>query len=133
MATAAAAGGAGDLPRGGGGGFPTPAHAAAAAGDVTQLERALADAPLAINAPNHTGRTPLHVAAAHGHAAAVRLLLRHGALKAVRDGNGQTPVELAREFGFPAVAAALDPQGPEARATGKPTAPPKGETKCSQQ
>ena len=47
------------------------------------------------NRPCSRGLTPLHIAAAHGQAAAVRLLLSHGAQPELRDGNGATPVDHA--------------------------------------
>jgi hypothetical protein len=41
------------------------------------------------------GSTPLHLAAQHGHAAAVRLLIRRGADPAAADAAGKTPLQLA--------------------------------------
>jgi hypothetical protein len=41
------------------------------------------------------GTTPLHVAAHHGHADAVRLLVRRGADATAADSAGQTPIQVA--------------------------------------
>ena len=45
------------------------------------------------------GRTPLHLAAAHGRSEAVDLLCRHGASVDVRDSDAYTPLDLAGHYG----------------------------------
>jgi ankyrin repeat protein len=50
-----------------------------------------------IDAQNHRGSTPLHWAANIGRIGVVRLLLEHGADVNLRDGNGNTPSQLASE------------------------------------
>ena len=49
------------------------------------------------------GVTPLHVAAAGGHADAVRLLVRHGAALDERTDEGHTPLDLATSLGHDVV------------------------------
>ena len=41
------------------------------------------------------GRTPLHVAAYHGHGTVARLLLEYGPPLGAPDGHGRTPLEAA--------------------------------------
>lgn len=70
-----------------------PLHIVSVWGDceaITTLIEAGAD----INAPGETGFTPLHCAAMHNHADAVRLLLSLGAA-IVKDLEGHTPTDLA--------------------------------------
>ncbi len=43
------------------------------------------------------GRTPLHVAAEHGHSDNVRLLVSHGASLLTRDSLGLTAMDLAEK------------------------------------
>lgn len=48
-----------------------------------------------VNAQNEQGNTPLHLAAAGGHAEAVRMLLQAGADKTLRNRAGMTPADMA--------------------------------------
>ena len=48
--------------------------------------------------------TALHAAAANGHLSIVKLLLKKRANPSVRDQNGHTPAELARNAGYNVVA-----------------------------
>ena len=48
-----------------------------------------------INGKNEDGRTPLHIACAHGHVNVVRLLLESGADPNARDNGGETPFDHA--------------------------------------
>lgn len=52
-------------------------------------------------------RTPLHLAAVRGHAAAVRVLLRVGADRSARDAAGNTAAELAASYEVAAVFARI--------------------------
>lgn len=94
----------------------TAAHDAAMDDDADALRDALDAAPLSITARDHTGRSPLHVAAAHDAVACIRVLLQRGANKKLVDDNEETAVEVARGLDCVAAAAALDPRGPEAEA-----------------
>lgn len=54
---------------------------------------------LGINVSNQDGFTPLHVAALHGHAELVSLLLKHGASVGARNINHAVPLHLACQKG----------------------------------
>ena len=51
--------------------------------------------------------TPLHLAAAHGHAAVVNLLIAHQARVDVQDIGGTTPLHLAAGYGRKEIVQAL--------------------------
>jgi ankyrin repeat protein len=78
---------------------------AAATGDLAALFHVIHVADL--DARTVRGRTPLHVAAAAGHAPAVNALLEAGAGTEARDGAGRTPLLLAVANGHTDSAAAL--------------------------
>lgn len=71
----------------------------AAAGELAGLRGLLARAPELSRAADPAGRTPLHVAAANGRAAAVAELLARGADPAVKDHDGRTPAADAAAAG----------------------------------
>ncbi|XP_067396118.1 ankyrin repeat domain-containing protein 27 [Emydura macquarii macquarii] len=50
---------------------------------------------LGVNVTNHDGFTPLHMAALHGHAELVYLLLKHGANISAKNANRAVPLHLA--------------------------------------
>ena len=56
---------------------------------------------------NHTGRSPLTMAAANGHAEIVRLMVERGAPVNVRDLNGETPLMAAQNNGHEEVVRVL--------------------------
>lgn len=77
----------------------TPLMWAAQHGDDKLAIRLLAaGAKLNIQQP-HTGYTALHWAVTNDQASMVALLVRRGAKKSVRDLNGRTPLDMARELG----------------------------------
>ena len=57
----------------------------------------LATGRLEVDAQNHLGVTPLHLAVESGNRTAVAILLMAGAKAHIPDGKGQSPLELARE------------------------------------
>ena len=60
---------------------------------------ALLDAPggASHSAPNASGNTPLHVAAARGHGRVLAVLLARGACVSARNAEGKTPIALAKD------------------------------------
>jgi ankyrin repeat protein len=99
---------------------PSTIFDAAGKGDVDEVRRLLAADPVLVNATTPIGRTPLHLAAAAGHAEAVKALLSLGANPAIRGARGATPLHEAAGKGHLAVVQALldggaDPQSPDAR------------------
>src|SRR5207245_2705282 len=85
-----------------------PLHAAAAGGADAMLMGRLIAAGARVNHRQSSGYTALHEAAAIGNADVVRLLLDSGAQPDVRNTEGQTPADLAREAGHAALADGLE-------------------------
>jgi ankyrin repeat protein len=74
--------------------------------------RVLLDAPgTDLATRQESGATALHIAAATGDLAMVRLLVNHGADRAVTDNGGRTPAAVARSVGHPDVAEFLRSPG----------------------
>lgn len=80
-----------------------PIHSAAA-GNYTDIVRALVNAGAQVNVKQQAGVTPLHSAAQNGNADILILLLEHGAEVNTRMEGGKTPADLAREKGFEEIA-----------------------------
>ena len=76
--------------------LPLPLHAAAGSDDVDTLRKLLANPATRVDAPDAQGRTPLLLAVAAQHVAAVRLLLAAGADPDHADQDGATPRSVAR-------------------------------------
>lgn len=70
-------------------------------GDEAKVNELLATEPLLLNEPHPVGsQYPLHVAAASGNAAMVKLLLDKGAIPAVQNDEGEYPVDKGRAAGL---------------------------------
>ncbi len=76
-----------------------PIHDAAKAGDLQTIRGILADTPGTLDAPDKSGRTPLHLAAYLGHQNVVELLLEKGANKNATDRRGIRPIDAAMRRG----------------------------------
>ena len=80
---------------------------AARAGDVDEVAAVLSMDNRITRVTDAGGRTPLHLAAAGGHASTVELLLHNNADPSARDTAGRTPLGLAEAAGHADVAALL--------------------------
>lgn len=80
---------------------------AARAGDVDEVAAVLSMDNRITRAIDAEGRTPLHLAAAGGHAATVELLLHNNADPNARDRAGRTALAAAELAGHTGVAALL--------------------------
>ncbi|TMC76366.1 MAG: ankyrin repeat domain-containing protein [Chloroflexi bacterium] len=92
------------------GGF-TPLHSAVAtdaAPTDPQLVRKLLDAGADPNAKSASGGTPLHTAAFTGDGAILDLLLARGADASIKNAQGKTAADIARERGHPGMARVLE-------------------------
>jgi len=88
------------------GGF-TPLHSAVAtdagASDI-DIVRMLLDKGADPNAKSQSGSTPLHTVAFTGDRASLDLLLKHGADRAIKNNDGKTGADIARERGHDEIA-----------------------------
>ena len=85
--------------------------AAAASGDVDEVAAVLSMDNRLTRATDARGRTPLHLAAQHGHRETVETLLHNNADPNARDADGQTALALAEAAGHAAVVTALRAAG----------------------
>lgn len=76
--------------------LPTALHVAAGDNDIDALQKLLANPATRVDATDAQGRTPLLLAVAAQHVAAVRLLLAAGADPDRADSTGATPRSVAR-------------------------------------
>ncbi|MDQ6808327.1 MAG: ankyrin repeat domain-containing protein [Verrucomicrobiota bacterium] len=74
-------------------------HRAAIRGDSYKLDRTLRENPAAAKTTDAKGNTALHMAALHGRAEAVHLLLRAGVSTDSTNAEGMTPLMMAAEGG----------------------------------
>ncbi len=69
---------------------------AAEYGSAEQLEDAVMEDPMQVNAVDELGRTALHIAAGKGKTEAVKILLEAGADAAACDADGKLPLDVAQ-------------------------------------
>lgn len=74
---------------------PSLLHDAAAAGDAKAVDLLLSLGDYSCDEHNDKASTPLHMAARHGHAAVVEVLLSHGANVNAANNDGMTPLHAA--------------------------------------
>ena len=86
--------------------------AAAKSGQLDLLEQMLVDG-VEIDAKDAAGRTLLHWAVENEHVEAVRLLLKYGADRSIKDRSRKTAYQLAKKRGNPGVLALFEEQQPE--------------------
>jgi ankyrin repeat protein len=72
-----------------------PVHLAAASNYLGALQALLERRPQDVDAKTNIGITPLMMAATEGHAEAVRLLLKYGADRTLKDDEGLTAKDVA--------------------------------------
>ncbi|GLI70777.1 hypothetical protein VaNZ11_015811 [Volvox africanus] len=77
----------------------TDLHAAAAAGDIAKVQRAVQKNSQDLERLSREGQSPLHLAAANGFDVVVRELLARQAKTTVQDKAGRTPLHLAAAAG----------------------------------
>lgn len=75
--------------------YAAPIHDAAAKGDLQALESLLSGNPELAKAPDNSGATPLHYAAATGETAVMRVLIAKGADVNAEKKDGVTPLHVA--------------------------------------
>ena len=90
----------------------TPLHYAARLGLHVIVKFLIIERSQDVHSRRFTGNvTPLHLASAHGHMKATRMLIEHGADVSARNKNGQTPLHLASRNGEAKVARMLIERG----------------------
>eukprot|EP00041_Stephanoeca_diplocostata_P029220 m.857237 g.857237 ORF g.857237 m.857237 type:complete len:349 (-) comp23519_c0_seq23:2092-3138(-) len=89
----------------------TALHRAAWADAFDVAQRLLTASVGNIDACDHNGDTPLHVAVRHGSVQATRLLTARGADKSLRNSDGHTAADVAAAVGLPGVGEYLEVAG----------------------
>jgi Ankyrin repeats (3 copies) len=80
----------------------TPAHKAGYMGHADVARLLVADPRLELDAQGpFNGFTPLHDAIWHGHTETARVYIDAGARLDLRALDGRTPLEMARDYGYP--------------------------------
>jgi ankyrin repeat protein len=99
----------GTRPAAGGGATASDLIEAAKRGDLARVRTLLAaDASLLAATDREFGATPLHWAALKGHASVVQFLVAQGADTQARNGEGETPLQVAQRAGKKDVVALLE-------------------------
>jgi ankyrin repeat protein len=82
----------------------TPAHKAGYMGPADVARLLVADPRLELDAQGpFNGYTPVHDAIWHGHTETARVYIDAGARLDLRALDGRTPLEMAREYGYPEI------------------------------
>ena len=87
--------------------FPQPSwgnefplhHAAATGAPTSELNRLVVHEGLDVDEVDHSGSTPLHLAAYYGHDHCVKWLVNKGRARYLKDVDGNTPADVARQNG----------------------------------
>jgi ankyrin repeat protein len=95
---------------------PQTLHQAAAAGDIEQVRKLLAQGA-DVNEKDKDGSTPLHEATGNGWIDVVQLLLEKGANVEAADASGRTPLHRASRWGTRYICALLLDKGASVKAT----------------
>jgi len=74
---------------------------------VDVADRLITDRSVDVNATDRSGMTALHMAAVTGNEQLADVLLAHGARKDMKNGNGETPADVAQRGGHAGLAAKL--------------------------
>lgn len=77
----------------------TPLHLQVKFDNEAQLKRLITLYPQDVNAQNHLGQTPMHLAYIFGNLAAVFILSSHGGRVDVLDNNGKKPFDYDSSIG----------------------------------
>jgi cytohesin len=80
---------------------------ASVAGRKDVISAFLKKEPKSVRTTGHAGRTPLHLAARHGHAGVAEVLLSHKAAVDATDAQGRTPLQIASALGHTVVVRVL--------------------------
>ena len=85
-------------------------HAAATGAPSSELNRLVVHEGYDVDQVDGTGSTPLHLAAYYGHEHCAKWLLNKGRARYIKDFDGNTPADLARQCGNLALAESIEEQ-----------------------